>query len=168
MPCDWQTREVTVEQVSAYALALLGLVVLSVGLVTAAGLVGVLLRLGRLDLGERLARRSRRARVRRRCSDCGRGWTAVSGRRTSVLGLRLRRWLRRSGLARRRPLSVWAEPAGWARCPACLSPVVHTTRELAGPLPGRPGRLLPALGWLGVVLGSTALAAAAVGAVRAA
>jgi hypothetical protein len=87
----------------------------------------------------------------RRCDRCGRGWRAVPGREATVIGLRVRRRVRRWARRRERgTVPSWAQPRGWSRCPSCLSTWVRTSGEAADPEPWtgleKAGAALAALG----------------------
>jgi hypothetical protein len=137
------------------ALALVGLAVLVVALVPA-----LLVMVARSAVRRMREPRDGKAPLRR-CDRCGRGWRARPGHEVSVIGLRVRRWVRRR--ARERDVAAlpkWAGPAGWSRCPSCLSTRVRMSGEEVTP---ETWTAIEKIGMTVGVTGMVVLAVAAIG-----
>lgn len=104
----------------------------------------------------------RERQVVRRCERCGRGWRSDGRLQPTLLGLYVRRAVRRRLREREREAPEWARAQGRWRCPSCLSRRVRTSGEPALPPPAlRPGTRLLALGVAAAVVGLLLLGAAA-------
>lgn len=139
--------------VAAVATAV-GLGALRVGVASAGAL------LARTPARRFVARRS----VQRRCEACGRSWTSDGSSDPTVLGLRLRRRVRRRRREQGLDVPGWAVARAWSRCPSCLSARVRSSGEPWLPPKERDeARRLTALGVLVGALGIVVISLAVLG-----
>lgn len=80
-----------------------------------------------------LRRRKASEPVLRRCDECGRSWKAEPGCDLSLVGLRVRRRVRRRARLAGAAVPGWAKAQGWGRCPSCLSVRVRSTGDAITP-----------------------------------
>jgi hypothetical protein len=67
--------------------------------------------------------------TKRRCDTCGSSWWGKPGRDVSVVGLQIRRAVRKYRRGGKRHSWSWTSRQGWSRCPSCLSVDVRDSSD---------------------------------------